>query len=172
MSTRLGEGQQALDQLQTAAAPDARGLEFGVVVVGAFQLEGLLPGLQHDASVLAGLELVAHGARRDVGLHEAEEADGGEDVDRLGADARAGHAHGGLDLQEAAHPCLGDLDLLLEAAAGAGGAHVQALGADAERGGAARAHLAQRAPEPCGEIDVGGAGGDVAHGLEDGGVDD
>ena len=143
---RLGKRQQALDQLEASAPPHAGGLELGVVVFGAFELCDTLPRLQHEARVLPWLELIADAARGDLCLGMAQEADSREQVDRFRGYAGARHAHGGLHLQEAAHPGLRQLDLLLEPAPGAGGAHLHALRADAEGGRAAGAQLPQAHP--------------------------
>src|SRR5207249_6050219 len=65
--------QDRLQETQPTAAPGAYHAWLGVGVLGPAQRDALLPRLEDEARVLARLELVAHGAGRDLRLREAQD---------------------------------------------------------------------------------------------------
>ena len=93
----------------------------------------------------------------------------GEDrvhVDGVEIDHAGGLRHGAQDLEEAPHPGIGQVDLVLAVLLRAGGLHREAGGVDGELGVAVAADLLELVVQSVAVIDVGGAEGHLAHAFE------
>src|SRR5688500_9248716 len=55
----VGEGQEAFDEFETAAAPGANDARFGVIVLNAAEWNGVFPGFEDEFGFGAGEEFVA-----------------------------------------------------------------------------------------------------------------
>ena len=98
-----------IEQVELPPAPGADGPPLGVAVRATLADDTVLPRLQDHAGVLARLELPAQRPRRGPRPRVAEKADRLEQIDRPDGQPRARQRHRLLQVQQAAHPALGQL---------------------------------------------------------------
>ncbi|WP_412180093.1 hypothetical protein [Variovorax paradoxus] len=139
----------------------------GRVVRGTRAHQFVAPGLEQDAHRLPGPQDEAQRARARALLAPPQHQADVVHVHRVQLQPVRGQQHRAADLQEAAHPAVGHLDLRFVEGRVVAALHLEAAGIDRQPRGLVVADLLELVVERLGVVDVGGAEGVVAHAVED-----